>query len=37
VTALREIIRDRPAADQHKLLYKNAVPIYRLESLLAAE
>jgi L-fuconolactonase len=34
VAALREIISNRPAADQRKLLYDNAVRIYRLEDLI---
>lgn len=34
VAALREIIRNRPAADQRKLLYDNAVRIYRLGNLI---
>ena len=34
VGALREIISSRPAADQRKLLYDNAVRIYRLENLI---
>jgi len=34
VAALREIISNRPAADQRKLLYDNAVRIYRLQNLI---